>query len=161
MSKFDMGFKEEVMHRAGGENLQACFSCGVCTAGCIIEEFYPEYNPRRVIRMVLLGLRREVLSSPLIWLCSTCYTCYERCPQKVKLVEVMNALKNIATEEGYAPRSLKKQVAILSKFGRLYEIDEFDNKRRVKLGLPEIKMDGEEIAKIIKLTGLSELAEDG
>jgi hypothetical protein len=48
------------------------------------------------------------------------------------------------------------QVKLLSDFGRLYEIDDFDNKKREKLGLPAIKMDREEIGEIIKMTGLLE-----
>jgi len=102
-------------------------------------------------------MKKEVLSSPVIWLCSTCYTCYERCPQDVKLIEVMNVLKNMATEEGYAPPALKMQPGLLSKFGRLYEIDEFDNKKREKFSLPKIRMEAKEVEEIIKLTGLDKL----
>ncbi len=157
VSKLDPSFKFEVSKRLGGENIKACFACGTCSAGCPIHEFYPDYNPRKIVHMVLLGMKKEVLSSPVIWLCSTCYTCYERCPQDVKLIEVMNVLKNMATEEGYAPPALKMQPGLLAKFGRLYEIDEFDNKKREKFSLPKIKMEAKEVEEIIKLTGLDKL----
>lgn len=157
INELDHSFKFEVSKRSGGENIKACFACGTCSAGCPIREFYPDYNPRKIVHMVLLGMKKEVLSSPVIWLCSTCYTCYERCPQDVKLIEVMNVLKNMATEEGYAPPALKMQPGLLSKFGRLYEIDEFDNKKREKFSLPKIRMEAKEVEEIIKLTGLDKL----
>ncbi|MDI6703913.1 MAG: 4Fe-4S dicluster domain-containing protein [bacterium] len=157
VSELDPRFKYEIAAQPGGENIKACFSCGTCSAGCPVREIDERYNPRRIIRMALLGMKEQVLSSDFIWLCSTCYTCYERCPQDVKLIEVMNVLKNMAVKAGYVPSVMKTQIKLLSDFGRLYEIDEFDNKKREKIGLPRIQMQREEISGIIKLTGLDKL----
>jgi heterodisulfide reductase subunit C len=90
--------------------------------------------------MVLLGLKKDVLSSDFIWLCAQCYTCSERCPQDVKITDLMNALKNIAVREGYIPDWLKKQVEILKTNTRLLEIGDFENERRQKINLPSIKV---------------------
>lgn len=157
----DANFKFEVSKRSGGENIKACFACGTCDAGCPVRDVYPDYDPRKIIRMVILGMKERVLKSPLIWLCSTCYTCYERCPQDVKLREVMNVLQNMAAEEGHVPSNLKMQPGLLSNFGRLYEIDDFDNKKRTKIGLPEIKMEAKEIEEIIRHTGLDRFKGNG
>jgi len=35
-----------------------------------------------------------------VWVCATCYTCQERCPQGVRIADVMRALKNIAVRLG-------------------------------------------------------------
>ena len=155
ISELDQEFKFEVSRRSGGENIKACFACGACDGGCPVRKIYSDYHPRKIIHMVLLGMKDKVLSSPLIWLCSTCYTCYERCPQNVKLCEVMNVLKNMAAEAGHVPSALAMQPELFSKFGRLYEIDDFDNKKRDKLGLPAIKMEASDVAKIMEICGLS------
>jgi len=112
----DPNFKYEVAEEPGGENIKVCFSCGICTAGCPVSEIDPNYNPRKIIRMVLLGMRDEVLSSDFIWLCTLCYTCYARCPQNVKFTEVMSALRNMAVREGYVHPSFLKQVDGIDKF---------------------------------------------
>ena len=98
-SELDPDFWKEVAAELGGREISRCFSCGTCTAGCPVREIEDRYNPRKIIRMVLLGMRDEVLSSDFIWLCSTCYTCYDRCPQDVHLTDIMTALKNIAMRE--------------------------------------------------------------
>ena len=157
----DRNFKFEVAERAGGEKLKACFACGTCTAGCPVREVNDRYNPRRIIRMILLGMRKEVLESDFIWLCSTCYTCSERCPQGVNIPEIMNVLKNMAVEAGRIPSGAKAQADLIRTHGRLYEIDEFDNKKREKANLPPVQSKCDAIAKIFEVAGLDEVLKKG
>jgi len=150
--KLDPNFKYEVAAEIGGANITRCFACGTCTTGCPVREIDEKYNPRKIIHMVLLGLRERVLKSDFIWLCSTCYTCYDRCPQDVQLTTIMTALKNIATREGYIHPSFKEQARLITTFGRLYEIEDFDNKKREKLGLPPIKKNFADLTTLAKDT---------
>lgn len=103
--ELDHKFKYEVSEEPGGENIKVCFSCGVCTASCPVAEVKEEFNPRKIIHMILLGMKDKVLSSDLIWFCETCYTCSFYCPQDVKFANVMSALRNIAVREGYVDSS--------------------------------------------------------
>ncbi len=96
-------FAEEVMAEPGGEVLYHCFSCGTCAAACLVRRVNPDFNPRRILRMVVLGMREEVLSSSVPWLCSSCDICYQRCPQDIHISDLMKAIKNIAIREGYEP----------------------------------------------------------
>jgi len=150
----DPNFKLLIAAEPGGENIKRCFSCGTCTAGCPVREVTDRYNPRRIIRMALLGMKKEVLSSQFIWLCSSCYTCFERCPQNVRIPELMNALKNIAVREGYLPAAMKSQIDLLSSFGRLLEITEFESEKRRESGLPSIQGKTEDVKKILGEVGL-------
>lgn len=102
--------------------------------------FAMDYTPRQIAEMIHLGLRREVLQSSTIWLCGTCYMCYERCPQGVKLTEVLNAIKNLAVKEGYpVPAVYEKMVSTLLKAGRIYEVSDFINEDRELMGLPRLE----------------------
>lgn len=150
----DPRFKLSIAKEPGGENIKKCFSCGTCAAGCPVREITDRYNPRKIIRMALLGMKEEVLSSQFIWLCSSCYTCYERCPQDVRIPELMNAIKNIAAREGYLPSAMKTQIGLLSAFGRLLEITEFEKEKRKEFGLPPLQGRTEEVKKILKALGL-------
>ena len=97
----DFTFKDEVAAQPGGENLKRCFACGSCTLSCPVAEVEESYSPRRIIHMILLGLKEEVLSSKAIWYCLTCYRCQVRCPQEVKFPEIMRVLRKLAVEQGY------------------------------------------------------------
>ena len=117
----DSRFKYDVADHPGGDNIKLCFACGTCTAGCPVSAVDDEYNPRKIIRQVLLGMRKEVLSSPVIWRCVQCYSCSAKCPQNVKFRDVMSALREMAVAEGYADAELLVQVE---------ELDEFSQKLR-------------------------------
>ncbi|MEE9306828.1 MAG: 4Fe-4S dicluster domain-containing protein [Spirochaetia bacterium] len=97
----DFTFKDEVAAQPGGENIKRCFACGSCTLSCPVSEVEESYSPRRIIHLILLGLKEEVLSSRAIWYCLTCYRCQVRCPQEVKYPEIMRVLRKMAVEQGY------------------------------------------------------------
>jgi len=156
ISRLEPHFKYEVASEVGGERIKSCFQCGTCTASCPIRVVDEVYNPRRIIRMVLLGMRKEVLESEAIWLCTYCYTCQERCPQDVSITDLMFALKNLATREGHMHPSYKPQIEVLSGFGRMYEITDFDNKKREKLGLPPVDNNKEVVDAILDNNKLKE-----
>lgn len=150
-------FRQEIAAEPGGENIKLCFACGICTASCPIREIDEAYNPRKIIRMIILGMKDRVLRSDFIWYCSTCYACTDRCPQGVRFTDVMTAVKNVAVKEGYIHPAFKQQIAILGNFGRLYDIDEFDNKKRTALGLPEVGKTKGLMKRILEITGLARI----
>ena len=139
LDQADLTFKDEVARRPGAEQIKLCYACGACSARCPVGDQHPEFDPRRLIRMVVLGLKDEVLQSPLLWLCSTCFTCQETCPEGVNFTEVLFALKNMAVEAGYFPGAMTAQVELLKQHGRLYEITDFENEKRRELDLPDLE----------------------
>jgi len=147
----DPGFKFEVATEPGGEGLKKCFSCGSCSASCQVAGHLPGYDPRRLIRQTLLGMREQVLASPLIWCCSSCYSCAEACPQQVRFVEVLTAIKNIAAREGHAPPTAAAAGKLLARQGRLLEVGEFENQKRAQLGLPQVSSHPKRYQRILGL----------
>lgn len=122
----DSRFRHEVAAHPGGENIKLCFACGTCTACCPVAGMDPEFNPRKIIRQVLLGMRKEVLCSPVIWRCIQCYSCTAKCPQNVKFREIIRALREMAVAEGFADASLPEGVeeagrAMLKLRGKMVE----------------------------------------
>ena len=116
----------------------ACFTCRTCVASCPISAVNGAFNPTRIIRMAIYGLKEAILKSDFIWLCSSCYACQERCPQGVSITDFMTLLKNMAIREGHAPSGIRAQLTLVKGEGRIYPIDDFDNKKRSKAGLPEL-----------------------
>jgi len=157
LSELDPEFKIEVMSHKEAEGLNLCFACGTCTAGCPIHEIFYEYDPRKLAKMVKLGMREEVLASPYIWYCTTCHNCEQRCPQNVKFFDILNVLKNMAAKEGYAPHSWIEQTKQIMKNGIIFSITEELKEKRRALSLPALKYDGERAKKILKLTGIDKV----
>jgi len=117
-SELDLTFKAEVASRLGGANIKACFACGACTGGCPVSEVAPSFDPRRMIRMIALGMKKELLSSPEIWFCQLCNTCSFVCPQDVRFSEAMGVLRQMAVEGGYASADLGKRMAQVEAYSR-------------------------------------------
>jgi heterodisulfide reductase subunit C len=59
-----------------------------------------EYGPRQIMRMIHFGQEEEVLSSPDIWYCVSCYSCASRCPCDVHVADVMATLRSMAVQKG-------------------------------------------------------------
>ncbi len=116
LSELDTRFKYDVASEPGGENIKVCFACGLCTASCPVADIDQKFNPRRIIRMVLLGMRTEVLSSDTIWFCIQCYNCQEHCPQNVDFADIMKALRSMAVKEKYVAPAFVENVKEIDVF---------------------------------------------
>jgi len=148
-NRADPDFKRQLFEQAEGERVSACFTCRTCTASCPVSAVDDKFNPLKVMRMALYGFKEEVLSSGFIWLCSACYACQERCPQGVAITEFMALLKNLAVKEGHVPPGIRVQRDLVKGEGRIYPIDEFDNKKRGKIGLPLLPTTCEVVKRLI------------
>ncbi len=156
MSDIDPSFKYEVSKLPGAEKVLLCFQCGTCTADCPIARFSNFYRPRKLIRMVQLGLKNKLLSNDVIWLCSTCYTCIDHCPQEVGIASIVRALRNLTVEKEAMPVAYRELASNVLKTGYAYAITELRLKKRVEDGLPPLpRADIESITKLSEATGLS------
>ena len=77
----------------------SCIQCGMCSASCPSGKRTP-LVARALIRKVLIG-QEEVFSDDEIWLCSTCYTCFERCPRNLPITDTIIFLRNLAVQKGF------------------------------------------------------------
>ncbi|MGQ4911744.1 MAG: 4Fe-4S dicluster domain-containing protein [Candidatus Thorarchaeota archaeon] len=100
-------FTKEIEKEPGGEYIQRCIQCGMCTASCMVATMTEKYRPRKLIQQILLGMREEVLRSELPWLCMTCRQCEERCQEDVSLADIFRAVRNLAAKEGHIPDTVR------------------------------------------------------
>ena len=94
-------FSGEVTAIPGGEHLNRCYSCGACSGACPVSQAIPDFDPRRIIHMIRMGLKDKLLTSELLWFCSKCRGCVFVCPQDVRFADIIGALRAMALEEGY------------------------------------------------------------
>src|SRR5512138_3797973 len=91
----------EVAKRSG-QNLQACYQCRRCAAGCPVGE-ETGVTPDRLIRLILVGDREAALNNLLVWKCVACYTCGTRCPNNIQTARITEALKQMSKERHLKP----------------------------------------------------------
>ncbi len=157
-TRLDPSFKYEVMGEHDGETLKACFQCGTCTSGCPTARFSSSYRPRAVLRMAQLGLRKRVLSSDALWLCTACFTCTDRCPQGVEVTSVLRVLRNLAVKNDIIPNLFRELTSSINETGYAYRITDMRHKKRQETGLPPLpKANLTDVSKLIELAGAYKL----
>jgi heterodisulfide reductase subunit C len=160
--EFDPHFKYELSKMHGGEKLKQCFQCGTCTSDCPIARFSDSYRPRTLIRMAQLGLKDRVLSSDTLWLCASCFTCNDRCPQDVEVAGVIRILRNAAVQRGGVPLVFKELGSSILQSGVAYRIPELRLRKRGEIGLPPLpKGNPDAMVKLAKATGFSKILNKG
>jgi len=97
LGKGTLTFLEEAKERSG-EDLSLCYQCLKCTAGCPTAP-QMDIRPNTIIRMIQMGMKDAVLRSHAIWLCVSCETCGTRCPNKIDIGVLMDALREMAVKE--------------------------------------------------------------
>ena len=137
--RVDFGFRRELAEKVEGNLASFCYQCGACVGDCPTARFSEDFNPRNIMLNVLYGMREEVVGtvSP-VWQCSNCFTCFDRCPQDVKPIEVIIALKNLMAREGITPKGVDRLVEGLLKTGRSALVTSATHRRREELGLPPL-----------------------
>lgn len=115
-SELDPHFKDDVAEKIGMEAIKPCFTCGSCTGICPVHEIVEDFDPRLIIYKILLGMRKEVLASDLIWFCCLCNECFFVCPQEIKFSRVATELRKMAVAEGYVSEDFLERLAPLKPF---------------------------------------------
>jgi heterodisulfide reductase subunit C len=134
-------FKKRLNSTLGGEAHGYCYQCGACVGDCPAAMYSEDFNPREILLQALLGSEEALTGkdSP-IWNCTNCYTCYERCPQAVRPVEVIIALKNICFEKMTSAPEVRELVNSVRTTGRTVKITSLSDRRRKELGLKEVRL---------------------
>jgi heterodisulfide reductase subunit C len=110
------GFRDEVAAKIGLQEIKPCYSCGSCTGVCPVREVIEDFDPRRLIHMIVLGMRQQVLASDLIWFCCGCNSCYFVCPQAIRFSRVAAELQKTAVDEGFVDQDFEKRLAAVNDY---------------------------------------------
>ena len=92
-----------------------CLACGTCSAGCPITGT-SGFDPRKIVRMVLLGKDLELIESKLPWLCTLCGKCEHACPMGINIVNLMRTARGLVEREK-VPGMIQKGIELNLKTG--------------------------------------------
>ncbi len=110
-----------------GIDISSCLQCKKCSNGCPVTGL-TKVHPSDIIRGLQLEMGDKLINSDLVWMCASCETCFERCPMKINMAAVMDALRILAVRKNASRQ--KGNVALFNKlflktvrmFGRTYDI---------------------------------------
>ena len=85
-------FKEEVLEKVPDALLDLCMTCGTCSGGCPASGLM-DMDPRKLLRMINLGMDEEVKKSKWAWVCTMCARCQHACPMKINIPKMVYNLR--------------------------------------------------------------------
>jgi len=112
----------EAIIASGGEKLLTCYQCATCTGTCPWSQLVG-YNMRKLIHMAQHGYEGI---EELIWECSTCGHCVERCPRGVETIDIIRAIRRVFGEGGLLPAPLRTMVGSMQANGNPWSGDAAD-----------------------------------
>jgi dimethylglycine catabolism B len=88
---------EPVREHLSGLNLNTCLTCGTCTNGCPVTATpgMEQWDTRRVLRCLQLGMIDEIVDSKFPWVCTGCGRCAHACPMDVDIPYIMLHMKSL------------------------------------------------------------------
>ncbi|MDH7593056.1 MAG: CoB--CoM heterodisulfide reductase subunit C [Methanomicrobiales archaeon] len=111
-----------------------CYQCGTCTGSCPSAP-RSSYRIRLFMRRNVMGLEDEALTDPDLWLCTTCYSCTDRCPRDIAPTDVIMAMRNLAAERDIIPVNFLKTVQAIYTTGHGVPNNDVNRAARQRLGL--------------------------
>jgi len=144
------------------DELQACFQCRKCTAGCPAMP-WSDHPPHRMVQWAREGNWGRALSALMPWVCASCLTCSARCPNGVPVAELMDALKQMALRLRVAardPHVLAAHETFLAEVLRRGRIHELSLVSRYKLRTGRLFQDAR-LGLALLLRGKLRLIPDG
>lgn len=158
MIELGFDFREKLNATIGGDHHSYCFQCGACVGDCPTARYSDLFNPRLIVLRSIFGQEEELTrEDSIIWLCTNCYNCYERCPQDVRPVEVIMALKNLATRRANNPEKVQELVSSINRDSRTVILTSATDRRRESLGLKPVKKEiPEDFTALLKEIGVDD-----
>lgn len=107
--------------------VQACYQCGRCSAGCPIGDFF-DLKVMEVVRLAAYGQVERLLQSHTVWLCAGCETCATRCPNGIEIAALMDVLRELALRrqtpaaEPRVAQFHQAMVGSIKGWGRVWEV---------------------------------------
>jgi heterodisulfide reductase subunit C len=115
-----------------GLDVLTCMQCGTCSSSCPSGR-YTSLNTRRIVRGACVG--RDVLHDEDLWMCTTCYTCQERCPREIRIADAIMTVRTIAVHKGIMLPAHRKVSQLVLEHGHAVPINDDVKKKREKLGM--------------------------
>lgn len=92
-----------------------CITCGMCSSSCPVSGI-DGFDPRKLVRMVSLGLEDQVIEARWPWICTMCAKCENVCPMEINIPAMVRNIRGLRDREK-VPGILHKGLAAALETG--------------------------------------------
>jgi heterodisulfide reductase subunit C len=111
----DMGLLTHTRFKSWPFSQDYCLTCGICSSSCPVSGI-DGFDPRKIVRMIGLGLENKVVESRWPWICTMCGKCEHVCPMEIDIPDMVRSIRSLREREK-VPGVLHKGVVAAMKTG--------------------------------------------
>ena len=126
---------KDILGKEHIDSFQRCYQCGTCTGTCPSGRI-TAFKTRKLMKKILCGM--DIFHEEDMWMCTTCYECYEKCPRNVKITDIIKAARNVACKMGAIAEPHRKTALYVFLTGHAVPVNDEIKKVRKNIGLTEI-----------------------
>jgi heterodisulfide reductase subunit C len=75
-----------------------CLTCGMCSGACPVAGV-DDFDPRKMVRLVSLGMVDRIVNSRWPWICTMCGKCEQICPAGIDLADMTRRIRSLREGE--------------------------------------------------------------
>jgi heterodisulfide reductase subunit C len=75
-----------------------CVTCGLCASSCPVAGV-DGFDPRKLIRLISLGLDEAASESRWPWICTLCGKCENACPMEIDIADAVRKVRSLRDRE--------------------------------------------------------------
>ena len=75
-----------------------CLTCAMCSGACPVAGV-DDYDPRKMVRMVSLGMLDAAVQSRWPWICTMCGKCEQVCPMGIDIADITRRIRSLRKRE--------------------------------------------------------------
>lgn len=71
-----------------------CLACAMCSSACPVAGV-DDFDPRKIVRMVSLGMAEALTATRWPWICTMCGKCEQLCPMGIDIADMMRGIRGM------------------------------------------------------------------
>ena len=75
-----------------------CLTCAICSGACPVAGV-DDFDPRKLVRMVSIGLAEEVALRRWPWVCTMCGKCEQLCPMSIDIADMTRRIRSLVDRD--------------------------------------------------------------
>ncbi len=102
LKKIKAKIKEHINEAVPQSNIDYCLTCGLCVSGCPASGL-EGLDPRKFLRLIVLGQDEEILGTDWIYSCTMCARCKYACPMGIDIGRIVYELRGMRPKDKRPP----------------------------------------------------------